>query len=288
MPDRVPSWLIKRITHNEQTAAVTTALARSSVRTVCTSALCPNRSECFSRKTATFMVLGAACTRRCSFCSVMKGPPEPVDPTEGAAIAAIAGEWGLRHVVITSVTRDDLADGGAAHIAGVARTVRERLGAVTIELLVPDFGGDTTAIVAASTSGVDVFGHNIETVPRLYGTVRPLARYTRSLEVLRRAKAAAPAVTTKSGMMVGLGESEDEVIRAMEDIRRTGCDMITIGQYLRPRAGNLPVDRHVPPEEFDRYRAAGEAYGFRSVLAGPFVRSSYRADETYATLTKEG
>ena len=248
------------------------------LNTVCRSAKCPNRGECYASGTATFMVLGTACTRNCRFCAVDPVRPEPSDPGEPARVAEAASRMGLRHVVVTMVTRDDLPDGGASHVVETIAALRTLPG-VRVEVLVSDFQGDEAAIDAVAHARPDVFNHNVETVPRLYAEVRPQADYARSLAVLARVGAVAPDVPTKSGLMVGLGETPDEVEAVLADLRAAGVGIVTIGQYLRPSAAHLPVTEFVTPAVFDRYAATARALGFAAVASAPFVRSSYHAGE---------
>lgn len=251
----------------------------ASLHTVCESAHCPNLGECWSKKTATFMILGDVCTRNCGFCAIGVGRPAPPDPGEPARVADTAAAMGLRHVVVTSVTRDDLDDKGAGHFAATIAAVRSALPNAGIEVLTPDFLGSPELIGIVVQESLDIFNHNIETVPRLSLTVRPQARYDRSLEVLRIAKEIAPNVLTKSGLMVGLGETFDEVIAAMRDLRGAGVDSLTIGQYLRPTPRHLPVAEYVEPQVFDAYAASAREMGFRYVASSPFTRSSYNAEQ---------
>ncbi len=250
------------------------------LHTVCESAKCPNLNECWSRKTATFMVLGNNCTRRCFFCSVPKARPDPVDADEPRRVAEAARRLGLRHVVVTSVDRDDLPDKGAGHFIRVVEEIRAA-GECVIEILTPDFKGRLDAVDGVADAGPDIFNHNVETVPRLYKTARPGAAYDGSLALLKRVKDRAQHILTKSGLMVGLGESDDEVFAVMRDLRAAGVDIVTIGQYLRPSDRELPVERYVTPEEFAALAAKGREMGFLGVYAGPFVRSSYNADSVY-------
>lgn len=252
--------------------------------TVCLSAACPNLGECFARRTATFLILGPVCTRNCRFCAVPKGTPRPVDPGEPRRVALAAAELQLRHVVITSVTRDDLPDGGAGQFAATVTAVREALPEATVEVLTPDFRGRPAALEKVMAAGPRVFNHNVETVPRLYPAARPQADYRRSLEVLRRAKEMRPGILTKSGLMVGLGEREEEVLAVLADLRSAGCDAVTIGQYLRPSKAHLPVREYLTPETFARYRARAREMGFRYVASGPLVRSSYLAEDALRAL----
>jgi lipoyl synthase len=254
-------------------------LRQARLRTVCESARCPNQGECFSRPTAAFLILGQRCTRRCGFCAIAKGTPLPPDPGEPAAVAEAARELGLRHVVVTSVTRDDLADGGAGQFAATIHAVRGAIAGVKIEVLTPDFGGKPAAIQAVAEAGPDVFNHNLETVPGLYARVRPGADYRRSLTLLRMARALQPGLVTKSGLMLGLGETGAEVEAVLDDLLAAKVEALTLGQYLPPSRRHLPVTRYLEPEEFTAWAEKGRAKGFRRVFAGPLVRSSYHADE---------
>jgi lipoic acid synthetase len=247
--------------------------------TVCQSAHCPNLGECFSRGTATFMILGTVCTRRCRFCAVDKGKPEPPDPGEPERVAQATKAMGLGYVVVTSVTRDDLPDGGADHFAKTIRCIREHCPEAKVEVLVPDFKGSEAAVRTVCGAAPDVFNHNVETVPRLYEKVRPQADYRRSLDVL--ANAAKSGIQTKSGLMLGLGETSREIWETLNDLRRADCAYLTLGQYLAPSAQHVPVQRYVPPEEFERWGETSRAMGFRHVASGPLVRSSYRAEELF-------
>ena len=279
-PCRTPGpWLVAPAPQ-EHTAGVEALVDGLELHTVCQEAACPNLGECWARGTATFMLLGAVCTRHCRFCNVTSGRPGPPDPLEPFRVAEAAERLGLRHVVITSVARDDLADGGAGQFAATIRSVRDRLPRATIEVLVPDFGGSVTALETVAAAGPDLFNHNVETVERLSDSARARARYQRSLDVLAWAKRR--GLTTKSGLMVGLGESCGEVIDTMRDLRRAGCDILTIGQYLQPTPRQLKVVDHVHPAVFTWYRDTAEAMGFRGVAAAPLVRSSYRAGEVWA------
>jgi len=254
-------------------------LRRARLRTVCEAARCPNLGECFSRPTAAFLILGDRCTRRCGFCAVEKGAPLPPDPGEPAAVAEAARELGLRYVVVTSVTRDDLADGGAAQFAATIHEVRRAIAGVKIEVLTPDFSGNEAAIRTMAQAGPEVFNHNLETAPGLYARVRPGADYRRSLGLLRSVKKLAPGLVTKSGLMLGLGETAAEVEAVMDDLLAAGVEALTLGQYLPPSRRHLPVARYLEPEEFAVWAEQGKAKGFRQVWAGPLVRSSYHADE---------
>jgi len=281
MDARIPHWAKKKYNLGDL-VAVKKQLRELGLNTVCESARCPNIGECFKKPTATFMILGDVCTRKCRFCSVGKGAPRPVDPAEPANIAEAARRLGLRHAVITSVTRDDLPDGGAGQFADVVRLLRERFPAMVVEVLTPDFGGSVRDLRTVMDAGPHIFNHNLETVPRLYPKVRPQAVYARSLEVLKAAKEMAPGSYTKSGIMVGLGEDESEVVDVMKDLRQAGCDLLTVGQYLRPMKENLEVAEYVLPEVFERYRETALALGFVSAACAPFVRSSYNAEEVFS------
>jgi len=275
---RMPDWLKRPIPGGGRTGAVRAGLAAGGLHTVCEEASCPNRGECFGRGTATFLILGDICSRACRYCHVRHGTPLPPDPTEPDRLAAFVAQIGIRYAVITSVTRDDLPDGGASHYAAVVRAVKGLPGAIRVEVLVPDFQGDPAAADTVLASGVDVFNHNVETVRRLYPQVRPQADYDRSLALLAHAAAARPLMPVKSGIMVGLGESAPEILQTMKDLRGSGCTVLTIGQYLQPSAGQVPVREYVTPGAFDRYARAAREMGFSAVFSGPFVRSSYHAD----------
>jgi lipoic acid synthetase len=276
---RLPDWI--RTRGGTKTMETRHLIRRYGLSTVCDEARCPNRPSCFSKPTATFMILGSRCTRDCGFCSVSSGGPEVLNENEPANVAAAADEMGLRYVVITSVTRDDLPDGGAGHFAKTIRAVKERRPTAGVEVLTPDFQGDLTALKTVIDAGPDVFNHNIETVPRLYPSVRPQADYGRSLRVLRKAREMRKGLPTKSGFMLGLGEQYAEVIDLLADLRETGCDFLTIGQYLQPTRKNLPVVEYVSPEVFDELREQALRMGFQQVSSGPLVRSSMNAEEMY-------
>jgi len=278
-----PEWLIsevrraKRGRGAEMVAQTRDLLDRFHLPTVCDSARCPNRGECFSHHTATFLILGDVCTRGCAFCAVKKGKPLPLQADEPQRLARAVSQLGLRHVVITSVTRDDLLDGGAAHYAKVVDALRLHCPGVRVELLVPDFGGSQEALATVLAADPDILAHNLETVPRLYLEVRRGAGYGRSLKVLEQAKQLSPKIITKSGLMLGLGEKSPEVEEVLQDLRLADCDMLTLGQYLSPSLHHVPVARYVNPEEFDGWRRHALALGFKSVAAGALVRSSYKA-----------
>lgn len=276
-----PRWLRTPIPSKSAMEPVEDVLSDLALSTVCRSALCPNRGRCFSRGTATFMILGGRCTRRCTYCAVDKGIPSAVDPGEPERVAEAALRLALRHVVVTSVARDDLADGGAAQFAATVDALRGRCPGTVVELLVPDFGGSEAALARVAAAGPHVLNHNVETVPRLYPEVRPEGDYGRSLRLLRRAKVLLPRILTKSGLMLGLGEREDEVRSVMADLREAGCDILTLGQYLRPSPGHRPVSEYLHPRRFAALRRAGLAMGFRAVFAGPLVRSSFHAGDVY-------
>jgi lipoyl synthase len=273
--------LKKKIRFNPGSLAMTSFLAGCRLQTVCTAAHCPNKHECFARGVATFLILGEFCTRACTFCAVKKGKPEPPDPDEPRRIALALQQQKISHAVITSVTRDDLPDGGAGQFVRVINELRRRLPSCTIEVLIPDLAGNKQAWQAIFQARPDVLNHNMETVPQLYPVVRPQADYQRSLAILAAAKTFDSALITKSGIMVGLGETKEMVMELMQDLRRADCDILTIGQYFQPQKKSLPVLRHVTEEEFNEYAAYGKQSGFRQVVAGRFVRSSYRAGELY-------
>lgn len=274
-----PGWIRVRLSDSLQFRGVRRVLRERNLHTVCEEASCPNIGECFSGGTATFMILGNLCTRRCPFCDVPHGRPQPPDPREPVRLADAIAELGLAHSVITSVDRDDLRDGGAAHFAACIRAVRERSPLTRIEVLVPDFRGRlATALRILVETPPDIMNHNLETVPRLYREARPGANYEHSLDLLRAYKMRCPGVLTKSGLMLGLGEADEEVRDVLRDLRRHAVDMVTIGQYLRPREGNLPVRRYVTPESFAELEHQARALGFVHVACGPLVRSSYHAD----------
>lgn len=276
---RMPRWLHRPIRAGKNLHEVDAILRGLELNTVCESARCPNRMECFSRRTATFMIMGDRCTRNCSFCSVANGRPWPLDDGEPDRVARAAEAMGLRHVVVTSVTRDDLTDGGSEHFAATIRAVKETLPGATVEVLTPDMGGDRSALRGVLVEGPEVFNHNLETVEELYPRVRPQADYRRSLDVLRFAGRFRPGIKVKSGLMVGLGESRDQLRRVFGDLASAGCDMLTIGQYLRPSREQLKVERFLPPVEFEELKRDAEEEGIALVASAPFVRSSYRARE---------
>ena len=276
---RLPTWIRTRVPDSGESDAVRSILEASGLHTVCTSAHCPNIYECFNRGTATFMILGETCTRDCAFCAVETGKPLPPDPDEPARVAQAAAKMKLKHVVITSVTRDDLDDGGAASFAGTISAVRLALPEATIEVLIPDFKGAQAALETVLGARPDVFNHNLETVRRLQAAIRPQADYERSLRVLRVAAGWRPKVIVKSGLMVGLGERDEELEEAMRDLLAAGCQVLTIGQYLAPSDAHAPVVRFVEPAGFDGYGRRALELGFKAVASGPMVRSSYKAGE---------
>ncbi|HET6574516.1 MAG TPA: lipoyl synthase [Fimbriiglobus sp.] len=277
-PRRLPDWLRRPLPAGNGNFFTQNLIHDLRLETVCEEARCPNRPECWSRRTATIMILGNVCTRPCGFCSVEKGQPISVEDDEPQRVAEAARRLGLRHVVITSVTRDDLPDGGAEHFARCVAAVRELTGAA-IEVLTPDFLGNVNAIDTVIAAAPEVFNHNLETVPRLYRKVRGRAEYRRSLDLLDRVKRTAPRIVTKAGLMLGIGETVGELFDVLADLRAISCDVLTMGQYLAPTLKHIPVARFVPPGEFDELEATARLMGFRQVVAGPFVRSSYHADE---------
>jgi lipoic acid synthetase len=274
---RHPPWLKVRAPGGPGYLETRATISTLGLHTVCEEAHCPNIGECWGHRTATVMLLGAVCTRNCGFCAVRHGRPEPVDPGEPERVARAVAQLGLRHVVVTSVDRDDLPDGGAAHFAATARAVKAKVPDCRVEVLVPDFRGNLAAVATVAEAPVDVFNHNIETVPRLYRQVRPGARYERSLAVLGAARGLRSDWATKAGLMLGLGEQKAEVLQVFADLRGVGCDILTVGQYLRPSPAHLPVARYVTPQEFEALGAEARSMGFRHVEAGPLVRSSYHA-----------
>jgi lipoic acid synthetase len=276
-----PPWLRAKPLMSETVAGMAAVLRAHGLHSVCEEAMCPNIGECFAQRTATFMIMGGICTRRCPFCDVAHGRPDALDEREPARLADAAAALGLAFVVITSVDRDDLRDGGAAHFARCIEAVRARVPGIGVEVLTPDFRGRVDrALAALAHAWPDVFNHNLETVPALYRAARPGADYRGSLDLLARVKRANPSLVTKSGLMVGLGETDAELLQTMSDLRDAEVDVLTIGQYLAPSRFHLPVRRYVTPDAFDRLRDAALELGFRKVVAGPLVRSSYHADET--------
>lgn len=282
---RKPRWLVSRLRGGAALGATRRTLREHLLHTVCEEARCPNRSECFGAGQATFLLMGNVCTRNCRFCAIASGVPCALDPDEPRRVAQAAKKMGLSFVVVTSVTRDDLPDGGAGHFAETIQRLRHHIPGVGVEVLVPDFGGDLASVDVVLEQKPVVFNHNVETIPRLYGTVRPQASFERSLGVLEHAARRGTSIV-KSGFMVGLGEDDDEVFELMRFLRDAGVDVVTIGQYLQPTPKHLPVARFVPPETFEEYRRYGEGVlGLRRVIAGPLVRSSYRASQTARELS---
>ncbi len=274
---RLPPWFKTRLTTNESFTTVRSLIRNNKLHTVCQSAACPNRNECWNAGTAAFMILGNVCTRSCGFCNVPKGIPQGLDRDEPGRVADAVAALRLNYAVVTSVTRDDLPDGGARIFADTIRKIREESPGCRVEVLIPDFNGSEKALRSVLKANPDVLNHNIETVPSLYPRVRPQADYRRSIELLKRAKSR--GAVTKTGLMVGLGESLDEVRSVMTDLRGIGCDILTLGQYLRPGKGHLSVEKYCHPEEFDMLKEDAITMGFRHVVSGPLVRSSYHADK---------
>jgi len=282
--ERLAPWLRKRLPPQDSVDQVKALMQDLGLHTVCQSARCPNLNECWSRKAATFMIMGDLCTRTCRFCTVPKGQPLPLDAGEPERVAEAAARLGLQHVVVTSVDRDELLDQGAGHFAATIEAIRRRLPQAVIEVLTPDFRGVVALVDVVSAARPAIYNHNVETVPRLYRRVRPGAGYKRSLALLERVKQHHPEQFTKSGLMLGLGEERHEILGVLEDLRGIGVDILTLGQYLRPSLAQLPVERFVPPEEFAEIGSHAKALGFLSVASAPFVRSSYNAAEVYAAL----
>ncbi len=274
-----PDWIVKRVPFGPERRKIEETLKSLSLHTVCEQAGCPNLGECFCQKTATFMILGNQCTRNCTFCQVGKGSPLPVDTLEPEHVAQAVVKLELKHVVVTSVTRDDLPDGGAEHFARVIQAVHAASPQTTVEVLIPDFQGGMAALQTVIDKKPTVINHNIETIRRLYPEVRPMADYDRSLKLLQRVKAIAPDIRTKSGIMVGLGETYQEVLAVLRDLRTAGCEFLTIGQYLAPSKQHHPVVEYIRPELFESYKKDAKSLGFTYVASGPFVRSSYHAGE---------
>ena len=274
-----PDWLRVRAPGGPNYRGLKGLVDELRLHTVCESARCPNIGDCWERRTATFMILGDICTRSCGFCAIKTGRPLELDRAEPERVAEAVAALEQRHAVITSVNRDELPDGGAAIFSATIRAIRERCPGTTIEVLIPDFRGVWPALDQVMAARPDILNHNLESIARLYYYVRPQAKYDRSLELLRRAKAAAPGVLTKSGMMLGVGEIDEEIVQSMADLRAVECDILTLGQYLRPSARHIAVRRYVPPETFAALKRRGLEMGFRHVEAGPLVRSSYHADE---------
>ena len=277
-----PDWLKRTFRDNSNLNYVREMLDELHLNTICDAAMCPNYVECFSKKTATFMILGVNCTRNCRFCNVIHQEPQQVDPKEPERIAQAVSKLGLKYVVITSVTRDDLPDGGAAHFAATVRAIHELTPKTSVEVLIPDLLGDKKALKIVTDSNPEVISHNMETVKTLYDQVRPQAIYERSLEVLKNIKVLAPHIHSKTGIMLGLGEKDTQVYELMRDLRAVGCEILTIGQYLAPSSEHYPVQEYITPEAFDHYGEEARKLGFSFVASAPFVRSSYNASEALA------
>ncbi|MDM8518021.1 lipoyl synthase [Desulfobacterales bacterium HSG16] len=278
---RKPRWLMRRLPERPEYEKVRGFIKKGHLHTVCQEAKCPNQFECFSKKTATFLIMGSLCTRNCRFCSIEGDPVDLPDPDEPKRVAEAVRAMGLRYVVVTSVTRDDLSDGGASCFARTIKEIRKEIPDAMVEVLIPDFNGDSDALKTVIDARPDVLNHNIETVLRLYPEVRPQALYDRSLELLRKVSEIAPDIPTKSGIMLGLGEKSDEIRETLKDLFKVNCRFITIGQYLQPSKNHLDVKRFVTPEEFDQWKDEAQKMGFLQVASGPFVRSSYHAGELY-------
>lgn len=279
-----PEWLKVKAATKDEYKKIQGLMEKLNLHTVCQEANCPNLGECFSKGTATFMILGDLCTRNCRFCAVQKGIPTYLDRQEPQMVAEAAKKMGLKHIVVTSVTRDDLPDNGAEHYARTIEALHGIKHGTTVEVLIPDLQGSEKDLETILDASPEILNHNLETVPRLYETVRPMADYSRSLELLKRVKQLRPDLLTKTGIMVGLGETEDEVIELMKDILGVGCDILTIGQYLQPSQQQLPVKAFVDPDQFKRYEIVGKKMGISYVASGPFVRSSYNAIEAIKRL----
>lgn len=284
IPTRKPAWLRTKLPQAAEYEQVRAIVRDGGLNTVCRQANCPNQYECFSKKTATFLILGERCSRTCGYCAVAHGPEGLPDPDEPQKVAEAARKMGLKFVVVTSVTRDDLPDGGAGHFAATIAALKAEISGVQVEVLIPDFQGEVAALETVLQAGPNVLNHNLETVARLYPTVRPEAVYGRSLDLLASSLSLAPKIPTKSGLMLGLGETDAEIDQTLHDLRFSGCTMLTLGQYLQPSKDHLPIDRYVTPEEFDRWKQRALDLGFTKVASGPLVRSSYHAE----TLNSEG
>jgi lipoic acid synthetase len=276
-----PEWLRKKLTADPQQKVVEEILETLGLNTVCREAMCPNYAECFSLKTATFLILGTKCTRNCAFCNIQNAPPQPVDPLEPERTAKAVERLGLRYVVVTSVTRDDLPDGGAAHFAETIEAIRRQSPQTAVEVLIPDFQGDENALRRVAEANPSVISHNMETIEGLYSQVRPQADYARSLRVIENVTRMNPGVKSKSGIMVGLGETKEQVVELFDDMRRAGCALLTVGQYLSPSRGHYAVREYIEPALFDEYRKIALEKGFEFVASAPFVRSSYHAGEAF-------
>ncbi len=286
-PLKKPAWIRARAPNSPKVADLKAVLRAHKLHTVCEEAACPNIGECFAHGTATFMIMGSVCTRRCPFCDVAHGRPAPLDPDEPRNLAKTVAAMGLRFVVITSVDRDDLRDGGAGHFSACIEAIRQQAPQTSVEILVPDFRGRMDkALDVLRCSPPDIFNHNLETVPRLYKMARPGSDYQHSLSLLARFKVIYPDIPTKSGIMVGLGETDEEIEQVMHDLRQHDCDLLTIGQYLQPGPHHLPVERYVHPDAFARFARLGDAMGFKHVASGPMVRSSYHAEQQAAEYSR--
>lgn len=281
-----PFWIKEKLSRKRKAGPLKSLLKSKKIYTVCEEAKCPNIGECFSKGTATFLILGNICTRDCGFCSIKNGIPEPPDPSEPIRIAKQVKEMGLRHAVLTSPNRDDLKDGGAKFFVETANEVKKLNPDTKVEVLIPDFEGSSNSLIKVINSEIDVLNHNVETIARLYDRVRPQANYQRSLEVLKEASRIKPFLPIKSGFMLGLGEKHEEVMGLLKDLKSVGCNMLTVGQYLRPTLKQLPVERYVRPEEFEEIEKLAYDIGFEYVASGPLVRSSYRAEEMLSSFIK--
>jgi lipoic acid synthetase len=288
MSTRLPPWLKQRAPEPSVMHNMKALLGGLSLHSVCEEAHCPNQGRCFAQGTATFLILGDICTRNCRFCAIKKGKPLLVNPDEPRNVASAVNKLKLRHVVITSVTRDDLPDGGAGHFVATIRAIRQTSAQTIVEVLIPDFLGSPASLKTLVDSSPEVVNHNVETVPRLYPEVRPQADYHRTLNLLKSAKSLDTRIVTKSGMMLGLGEREDEIIQVMRDLREVDCDALTLGQYLCPSPQHRPVSRYLPPEAFEEYRCIADGLGFKAVASGCFVRSSFNALKMYQDVRSLG
>ncbi|MBE9504351.1 MAG: lipoyl synthase [Proteobacteria bacterium] len=275
---RLPDWLKRPPGKGDRVKTVKGVLRKNALHTVCEEARCPNLGECFEKRQATFLILGENCTRNCGFCSISNAPPRQLDPDEPSRVAEAAKKMGLNYVVVTSVTRDDLPDGGARHFAETIGEIKKIRDGIYVEVLTPDFGGDLNAVDRVCKAAPEVYNHNIETVPDLYSKVRPQADYTGSLTLINYVKKHFPHITTKSGLMLGLGEKKRDILKTLEDLKEAGCDLVTIGQYMRPTKKNLPVVEYIHPDLFDELERAGKKMGFTGIYAGPLIRSSFNAE----------
>ena len=275
---RLPDWLKRQLGKGDRVKTVKGVLRKNALHTVCEEAHCPNLGECFEKRQATFLILGENCTRSCGFCSISSAAPRQPDPDEPARVADAAEKMGLNYVVVTSVTRDDLPDGGARHFAETIREIKKIRDGICVEVLTPDFGGNLNAVDKVCKAAPEVYNHNIETVPNLYSKVRPQADYAESLTLINYVKKQFPHITTKSGLMLGLGEKKGDVLKTLEDLKEAGCDLVTVGQYMRPTKKNLPVVEYIHPKLFDEIERAGKRMGFTGIYAGPLIRSSFNAE----------